>query len=246
MKNRSTCTNIEQEPLAQSNPLDDGETVTETIQDEPENETTTELETSQTADSSPHIRVGKRTYKQNDQVAIRRFIQNAEKRSKERDAMRKAVLQHDSPHPLQGDALYQFYLSMYYTAKGLPVKYQLRIRNRIYEAVSQTEEEYDFEATTSTRTPTFGPSFSKETASSSLRFPEKTPNNIIYEAFSQAGGENDFEAITSLPCLSPSYSERTGSSTSCSATLPQSSPALVEENEETQETLITSGSFMCL
>lgn len=45
----------------------------------------------------------------------------------------------------QNDALFQFFLSMYSTTKGLPSKYQRQIRNKVYEAVSQAEEQHAYE-----------------------------------------------------------------------------------------------------
>jgi hypothetical protein len=56
-------------------------------------------------------------------------------------------------------------MSMYNTAKGLSGKYQRQVRNKVYEAVSQAEEENELEKTT--RTSSVSPSFSEETGSSS-------------------------------------------------------------------------------
>lgn len=168
-------------------------------------------------------------------------------RSKNRDDLRKSILQRDPSHSLQNDALYQFFLSMYNTTKSLPGKYQRRIRNKIYETVSQAEEENDIQASTSTST--FCPSFPERTATSPSSFPKQIPSNIIYQAFSQAGEENNFGKTT--PPLSPLYSEETASTSPHTPTFlpiePQPLIALsVAVDQEAEETLSSSGSFIRL
>ncbi|XP_023714352.1 uncharacterized protein LOC111868155 [Cryptotermes secundus] len=168
MKNRSTCTNIEQQPLADISATEHGakrneEDAPHFDQDEPEVGNCDELGRSQSDRSeSP---VPKRP-KLSDQTAILRFIKTSEMRAKNRDELRKTILQREQlTLPLKNDALFHFFMSMYNTTKGLSGKYQRQVRSKVYEAVSQAEEEDELEKTT--RTSSFSPSFSEETGRSS-------------------------------------------------------------------------------
>jgi len=66
---------------------------------------------------------------------IQQSIINREHRAKVRAIERKKL---EDSKPLT-DPLYHFFLSMYHTTQKLPPAYQLRVKNKIFETVSEAE-----------------------------------------------------------------------------------------------------------
>lgn len=64
------------------------------------------------------------------------------KRSRERHISRKQILEEQLMNdPERNDALYQFFMSMYHTAKSMPKHVQIQIRKQVFETVTKAEEE---------------------------------------------------------------------------------------------------------
>uniref|UniRef100_A0A146LXL7 MADF domain-containing protein n=1 Tax=Lygus hesperus TaxID=30085 RepID=A0A146LXL7_LYGHE len=57
------------------------------------------------------------------------------------ELLRELIAYRNQKTEESNDPLYQFFMSMYQTSKGLPSKYQLRIRKKLFYAVSDAEEE---------------------------------------------------------------------------------------------------------
>lgn len=66
-------------------------------------------------------------------------IDNYEKRAKTRDELRKSMAENKGNEPT--DPLYQFFMSMYNTTKNMPLSYQLRVKRKVFETVSEAEED---------------------------------------------------------------------------------------------------------
>lgn len=78
--------------------------------------------------------------------ALLRFIEDSEKRGKRRDELRQQlILQGQQQAQLQNDALYQFFISMYNTTNDLPRSYQRRVRRKVFEVISQAEDDAESE-----------------------------------------------------------------------------------------------------
>lgn len=70
--------------------------------------------------------------------AVMKSITNYEKRAAARDEMRKTMAENKGNEPL--DPLFQFFMSMYNTTKNLPLFNQLQVKRKIFETVSEAEE----------------------------------------------------------------------------------------------------------
>lgn len=71
--------------------------------------------------------------------AMMKSIDNYEKRAKTRDELRKSMAENKGNEPT--DPLYQFFMSMYNTTKNMPLSYQLRVKRKVFETVSEAEED---------------------------------------------------------------------------------------------------------
>lgn len=96
------------------------------------------------------------------QAMLKQSIQQREERARKRAEERKVLLSSNTTD----DALYNFFMSMYQLTKTMPSGYQHRVRDQIYQAVSQAEGELLNMNTISRPTSGFS-SYSYNTGSSS-------------------------------------------------------------------------------
>ncbi|KAL3283962.1 hypothetical protein HHI36_018133 [Cryptolaemus montrouzieri] len=96
---------------------------------------------------------------------------------------RKAEHHHELRHSrqYQNDAMYHFFLSMFATTKDLPARYQRQIRNKVYEAVTQAEEQYYYEISANsnrlTTSPHLPPDFPEYFQAQPLQSPDGNLSN---------------------------------------------------------------------
>ncbi|KRT79195.1 Myb/SANT-like transcription factor [Oryctes borbonicus] len=87
-------------------------------------------------------------------IPTQQFLGNCEQKANSRDELGQSLLL-ESKTVQEKDALYQFFVAMYSTTKELPASYQRQIRNRIFEVISQTEEQYESDKSRNLRYPPF-------------------------------------------------------------------------------------------
>lgn len=77
---------------------------------------------------------------------MQKFIEDSNKSAKKMDELhQKIVTEKQKQEDLQNDALYQFFMSMYNTTKGLPKKYQKEVKRKLFQAISCAEDKAEDE-----------------------------------------------------------------------------------------------------
>lgn len=198
MKNRCTDTNVEPPATDLANEdqfvCPESEAIDEDI-DEPSNQNAGTVsdgkEKTVAKEYSPRIKFRKIT-------PIQQFLGKCEQRAKGRDELRQKLLLESKTVP-EKDALHQFFMAMYSTTKQLPAPHQRQIRNKIFQVVSETEEQYELnksryepDVQTTLATPTTSAS-----GELSVQFPEffRTGQSL----------QNDSDSNTMSSTSTPSY-----------------------------------------
>lgn len=98
-----------------------------------------EEEVQKTSEVTPPNKSNNKKVKTSDlNEAVMKSITNYEKRAAARDEMRKTMAENKGNEP--SDPLFQFFMSMYNTTKNLPLFNQLQVKRKIFETVSEAEE----------------------------------------------------------------------------------------------------------
>ncbi|XP_049768296.1 uncharacterized protein LOC126104909 [Schistocerca cancellata] len=123
MANRGTVTNIMEEVNATTSVANDGggDDITDTQRNETQGDLGTPL--------------SKKKKKADVSKIILESINSYEERAKKRDILRERSLHQEN------DALHQFFMSMYLSTKEMPKAYQVLVKKKVFQIVSETEEE---------------------------------------------------------------------------------------------------------
>ncbi|CAH1967246.1 unnamed protein product [Acanthoscelides obtectus] len=96
-------------------------------------------------DQSMDTPTSKKAKKSGDPL-LRKYIEDGEKRAKSREELRqKLIAQSQQEAVLQNDALHLFFMSMYNVTKNLPTKFQRQVRRKVFDVVSQAEDDAEQE-----------------------------------------------------------------------------------------------------
>lgn len=140
MKNRNTV-GYPTSPLGESQLEEDDITLSA---DAPTVEATNDCEPTELSENVPHKKFKKSTVATDS--AIREFIENTDKRAKQRDELRQNLISETKKQEeLKNDGLYQFFMSMFNITKSLPTKYQKEVRKKMFQVVSDAEDKADDE-----------------------------------------------------------------------------------------------------
>lgn len=108
---------------------------------------------------------------------IKTYIHNSEERAKRRDEERRMLLQQskEEKDSQQNDALFQFFMSMYNITKDLPMRQQRQVRRKLFEAVSNAEDESEGGSMRSGNPDPFSPTSLTPTPEPSAGLPQEYP-----------------------------------------------------------------------
>lgn len=143
MNNRNTSSNLSESQVSEATNQAENEEELDGHLDESNgigNELSlSEEEVQKTSEVTPPNKSNNKKMKTSDlNEALMKSITNYEKRAAARDEVRKTMAENKGNEP--SDPLFHFFMSMYNTTKNLPLSYQLQVKRKIFETVSEAEE----------------------------------------------------------------------------------------------------------
>lgn len=143
MNNRNTSSNLSESQVSETTNQAENEEELDGHLDESNgigNELSlSEEEVQKTSEVTPPNKSNNKKMKTSDlNEAVMKSITNYEKRAAARDEVRKTMAENKGNEP--SDPLFHFFMSMYNTTKNLPLSYQLQVKRKIFETVSEAEE----------------------------------------------------------------------------------------------------------